>query len=566
MTDPARSRLFVLLAPIVGALLLAGPASVLGHGLSNTYQSRLPLIVYLAGAALAVGLSFAFLLVADVRAVPPKTGAGHRPPALIRLGLQAIGLLALLWIVAQGIAGGNGSGEVATLFLWVYGWVGLAMLSAFVCPVWHWLDPFTTIHDLGAALLRRVGVQGWAIAHTPRVLGRWPAVIGLAFFVWLELVGNTSGPRALFIVLIGYTAFTLAMMAQFGRDAWRSDGETFSVWFGLLGRLAPYALVGDPAAGRVERRSFASGLLLPGWRVEDVVLIGIGTGSILFDGLSQTQPWFSVLGAPDVPIKTLQLVGFVGLIVAASLIVSRLVGIPATAAGLLPIAAGYLVAHYFTYLLIDGQRIIVAIADPLQQGWDLGNVGWAFFEPSSAWLPPGLVWTIQLAAVVGGHMLGAWGGHVVLARETGAARGERGHRTREVPLAVIMVALTTLTLWSLGQALVVEAPMEMAWLRRLHRPSPEPEPGRCSWDERIERDPTQAGQDLHGCLVGRAFRVDWGTNGPGLPAPDSLLCSIRSSGEYPQQDPVIRPLRAAWAGSAYRRTGWCAGRRAPRRA
>jgi hypothetical protein len=27
-----------------------------------------------------------------------------------------------------------------------------------------------------------------------------------------------------------------------------------------------------------------------------------------------------------------------------------------------------------------------------------------------------------------------------------------------VPLAVIMVALTTLTLWSLGQALVVEAP------------------------------------------------------------------------------------------------------------
>jgi HAD superfamily hydrolase (TIGR01509 family) len=55
-------------------------------------------------------------------------------------------------------------------------------------------------------------------------------------------------------------------------------------------------------------------------------------------------------------------------------------------------------------------------------------------------------------------MLGAWAGHVVMARQTGAARGERRHRQREVPLAVIMVALTTLTLWSLGQALVVEAP------------------------------------------------------------------------------------------------------------
>jgi hypothetical protein len=54
-------------------------------------------------------------------------------------------------------------------------------------------------------------------------------------------------------------------------------------------------------------------------------------------------------------------------------------------------------------------------------------------------------------------MLGAWAGHVVSARESGAARGERAHRQREVPLAVIMVALTTLTLWSLGQALVVQA-------------------------------------------------------------------------------------------------------------
>ena len=68
------------------------------------------------------------------------------------------------------------------------------------------------------------------------------------------------------------------------------------------------------------------------------------------------------------------------------------------------------------------------------------------------------MWTIQLAAVVGGHMLGAWAGHVVMARDSGVARGEHSDRRREVPLAVIMVALTTLTLWSLGQALVVQSP------------------------------------------------------------------------------------------------------------
>ena len=453
MTQTRFIRLSAAVA--VAAVLLAGPAAVLGHSLDSTYQSRLPLVVYLIGAALAVALSFAFLLLADVRADPPsRDGPGRLPPAWLRLGLRAVGLIGWTWIVLQGLAGGTSAGDVTTLFLWVYGWVGIAVISALVGPIWHWLDPFATLFDIGASLMRRLGLRGWEPAGYPARLGRWPAVIGLIFFVWLELVGDGGGPSSLFVVLVGYTAFSLAMMAQFGRDAWRRDGETFSVWFGLLGRLAPFALADE--TGRVRRRPFASGLLEPGWVTADIVLVAIGTGSILYDGLSQTTPWFSVFGAPAVPIETLHLLGFLGLIIAASLAVARLVGTAATGAGLLPIAVGYLIAHYFTYLLIDGQRILIALADPLQQGWDLGGFGWAFFEPTSAFLPPGFVWTIQIAAVVGGHMLGAWGGHVVAAWSSG--KGERSHRTREVPLAVIMVALTTLTLWSLGQSLVVEVP------------------------------------------------------------------------------------------------------------
>jgi hypothetical protein len=439
----------------VAAILLAGPAAAVAHSLNSVYQSRLPLVVYLVGAAVTVALSFAFLLLADVRAEPPRTNdPGRMPPAWLRSGLRAIGLIGWSWIVVQGIFGGSSAGDVTTLFLWIYGWVGVAALSALVGPVWHWLDPFATLFDIGAGVIGRLGIGGWDPAEYPAVLGRWPAVIGLVFFAWLELVGDGGGPSSLFIVLVGYTAFTLAMMAQFGRDAWRRDGETFSVWFGLLNRLAPLALA--DAGGRIRRRPFASGLLEPGWRTADVLLIAIGTGSILYDGLSQTTPWFSVFGAPTVPIETLLLFGFLGIIAVAALAVARLVGTAATGAGLLPIAVGYLIAHYFTYLFIDGQRIIIAVADPLQQGWDLGGFGWAFYEPSSSLLPPGFVWTIQIAAVVGGHMLGAWGGHVVAARS--AADGRLSHRKREVPLAVIMVALTTLTLWSLGQALVVETP------------------------------------------------------------------------------------------------------------
>jgi hypothetical protein len=445
-------------AAAVPLVAFAAPAIVAGHGLDATYQSRLPLAVYLAGAAGTVALSFAFVLLRDLRAAPAAIGPASHSPAWLRGLLRTVGLIAWLWIVAQGVIGGSSDADVGTLFLWIYGWVGLALVSAFIGPAWHWLDPFSTLHDLGAAGLRAAGVGSWERATYPARLGRWPAVAGFAFFVWLELVLAGGFGRTLFIVVVGYTAFTLAMMAQFGRDEWRSQGETFTVWFRLLGRLASVALADE--TGRVRRRSFAGGLLEGGWTTADIVLVALAVGSILFDGLSQTTPWYEVFGFPAAPIHTLQLLAFLGLIAAAALLVVRFVGLAATGAGLLPIAVGYLLAHYLTYLLISGQLIVVAISDPFQQGWDL--FGTAFHVPSGDFLPPGLVWTIQLASVVGGHMLGAWGGHVAASSSVAVRADSRGDaaralRLRQVPLAVVMVALTTLTLWSLGQAIVVDA-------------------------------------------------------------------------------------------------------------
>jgi hypothetical protein len=449
-----------LAARVGGALGLALgfafllPAAVAAHTLNATYTSRLPLAVYVVGAATTVALSFAFVIVRDVRAAPPVLDAeGSLPPAWLRYGLRAIGFIGWLWIIAQGIAGGTSDGDVATLFLWVYGWVGLAIICAIIGPAWHFVDPFSTLHDIGAAVLRRLHIEGWAAADYPVALSHWPATIGFLFFVWLELVVQ-AGPATLFIVVVGYTAFTVAMMAQFGRDEWRSHGETFTVWFRLLGRLARWRLVDEE--GRVQVRTFGSGLLEPGWSAADLTLVAVGVSSIIFDGLSQTEAFFSVFGAPIIAVRTLLLFGFLGIVVLLAFAVARTVGVAATAAGLLPIALGYLIAHYLTYLLIDGQRIIIAVSDPFQKGWDV--FGTAFFAPTGAWLPPGLVWTVQLAAVVGGHMLGAWGGHVVAAADAPRGITAPALRRRQLPLAVVMVSLTTLTLWSLGQAILVAPP------------------------------------------------------------------------------------------------------------
>ena len=450
MTAERLRRLGAWLAATFGVALLL-PATAAAHTLSATYESRLPLAVYLAGAATTVALSFAFVIVRDVRAAPsPSAGPGSLPPRPVRVGLRAVGLVGWAWIMAQGIAGGSSDGSVATLFLWVYGWVGVAIVSAAVGPIWQFLDPFSTLHDLGSRGFRRFGLAGWEPAAYPEGLGRWPAVAAFGGFVWLELVA-AAGPSTLFVVVLGYTAYTLAMMAQFERDTWRSRGEAFTVWFRLLGRLAPFALVDED--GRIRRRSFAGGLLEPGWTPADVTLVGFGVGSILFDGLSQTQVFFDLFGAPGLPVKTLLLSGFLGIIVVAAFAVTRTVGLAVTGAGLLLIALGYLAALYLTYQLIDGQRSVIAISDPLQKGWNL--FGTAFYAPSGSWLPAGLVWTLQLAAVVGGHMLGAWGGHVVAAEAAPPGLGTRGLRMLQLPLAMVMVGLTTLTLWSLGQAIVV---------------------------------------------------------------------------------------------------------------
>lgn len=437
-----------MIAILLALASAAAPAPVLAHGLVGRLESPLPVAVYLTGAALTVALSFAFVMLRDV--VPPPTTVDRfvRPPHWLVVALRCLGLLAWAWIIIQGLVGGSSDAGVAPLFLWVYGWVALAMISAFVGPAWTFLDPFATLHDLGAAALRRLGVRAWNHAPYPRRLGRWPAAIGFTTIVWLELA-LFAGQSTLFVIVVSYTGFSLAMMAQYGRDEWRFRADVFTVWYGLLGRLAPIGPIG--VDGRARRRPFASGLLEPAWSTADIVIVALAVGSILFDGLSQTRVWFDLFGLPTLLGQTAIMSAFLGLIVAGAFGVSRLVGVAATGAGLLPIALGYLIAHYLTFLLGDGQRIAIAVSDPLQLGWDL--FGTAFLEPGTDWIPPGLLWTVQLVAVVGGHMVGAWSGHVVASRTAPAGVDVR---RRQLPLVILMVALTVTTLWSLGQELVLE--------------------------------------------------------------------------------------------------------------
>lgn len=452
----ARTRLTLLSGAVGGpALLLAWPGVALAHSLGERYAAPLPLLAYVGGAALAVAMSFGFIMLRNAPAPTTEvSGTVRSVPRWLRLTLQAIGLIGWLWIVIQSLAGGAGDGDVASLFLWVYGWVGLALISALGGPIWSWIDPFSTIHSILGAIAGRLGISGGESAPYPAWLGKWPAVIGLAVVVWLELVARIEGGRSLGIFLIGYTVINVGAMAYFGRAAWRANGETFSVWFGVLGRLAPFGLEGEPDEGRVIRRRYASGLMSSPWTMAELTLVALGTGSIIFDGLSQTQAYFDLFvknglfGSTEIRDSVTAVVFLVGLIAIVALVARRL-GVAALGAGLLPVAVGYLVAHYLVYLLVDGQRIIAALNDPLLRGANLLPLDLAFWEPT-LFMPTAVLWSIQLAAVVGGHILGAWAGHAQMAGRPGGTT-----LVAQLPLAALMVALTTITLWSLGQAVLI---------------------------------------------------------------------------------------------------------------
>jgi hypothetical protein len=255
------------------------------------------------------------------------------------------------------------------------------------------------------------------------------------------------------------------------RATWRWNGEVFSsgsassAGYAPLGR--PRWLAGGGRRGPDRRATKGSAHRTagrpaePGAELAGLVLAALSTGAILFDGLSQTETYFQLFGIPTVLEQTGLLLAWLAIVVGLALAVARIVGIRPLLAGLIPITIGYLIAHYLTFVLFDSQRIVLLVSDPFGLGWDLLGVG--EFEPQTGWLPGSVAWSLQLVAVVGGHVIGAWAGHAAALRDAAgpdrrvSAAEARAVQRRQIPLALLMVGLTALTLWSLGQT-IVETP------------------------------------------------------------------------------------------------------------
>ncbi|HWF31942.1 MAG TPA: fenitrothion hydrolase [Solirubrobacteraceae bacterium] len=472
-----RRRMLPLLLGAAAALGLALPASADAHGIVG--KADLPIPVWLFSWTAAIVLVVSFVALSTLWRTPQLQAERRRrvlrlpklPDALA--GAIGVGLFAL--VVYSGFDGAQvANANFSVTFVYVIFWVGLPVLSAIFGDVFKAFSPWRATAracEGVLGLLRGASAQESArrpLLSYPQALGQWPALAGILGFAWLELVYvNRDDPSTLAALALGYFAVMLAGMLLFGVEQWSGSADGFGVYFGLLARISP--LVRDEQ-GRVCVRRPLSGLPRLELRAGTVTLICALIGTTTFDGFSNGGIWrknephlqslFADLGFSQTP--ALELAYSLGLLLCIGLIVAvyrvGILGVRsvsgrydageltrAFAHTLVPIAFAYVLAHYFSLLLWQGQAIGYLASDPLGDGSNL--LGTAGYEIDYHVISYAAIWYVQVAALIAGHV-----GGLALAHDRALVmydEPEEAVRSQYWMLAV-MVAFTSFGLWLLS--------------------------------------------------------------------------------------------------------------------
>lgn len=420
------------------------------HGVGSRQDLPLPFGLLLTGAALALVISFLALGLlwkqprlrpTDGRLLPPALALALDSPAM-RGAFGALSLALTAWTLLALIGGKDDANNPVPYVVYVWLWVGLALLSMVFGPIWRVLNPIRWLHR-GILAAARVSADFSLASYRA---GYWPAALGLFAFTWLELIApdNDTLP-VLRVAILGFILISLVLALVFGRD-YLDTGDPFEAWSGLFGTLSPL--------GRREDRRWVLRTPLhgpnqlaskPGLLATASVMLG-GTA---YDGFSGETWWYTFVQSSALPARLWETAALLviclvvaGSLYAAAALSASLAHVPlrgvATrfAPSLLPIAAGYLVAHYWSLWVFEGVNGLARLSDPLGTGanW-LGTAG---VKPSYALIEPTLVATIQMVSIVTGHLLG-----VVLAHERAVTLfPRRAAVVGQIPLLVLMVFYT----------------------------------------------------------------------------------------------------------------------------
>ena len=422
------------------------------HAVQERYDLPLPLVYVIAGGCLTVVLTFvAAALFARQRSAVPARDRTVAVPHELLIFTRSLGLLVFLLVLATALWGTRDPlMNLAPTMVWIVGWLGLSLACALVADVWPLFDPWRTLHAGGRKLLHRADTR--TASSWPVRIGVWPAVVLLLAWSWTEVVDpRASTPGWLATLLVAWTVVNVGGMLAFGRAAWQAHADLFAVVFATFGRMALLRLAVDEARPPLPTAGLAA-------------LVMALLATVIFDGLHGASVWGVVDTAVHrvVPAR-LDANGFMAgaagllavwlaflLLYTVALRASLALMGPARrdptlaarlAITLVPIAAAYHLAHNFSTLVLQGQRVVALLSDPFGRQWNV--LGTARFYPDIGWLDARVTWVIATAAIVLGHALSIWWSHrVVLA--AGVARQRAA--VALVPLTLLMVAFTALSL------------------------------------------------------------------------------------------------------------------------
>jgi hypothetical protein len=483
-------------------LAAGSPQSVFAHALGHPFRLPVPAWLYLAGAAIAVTASFVIsgIVVRVSPDVPryPRLAIPQLPAHVISGLLATLGLVWWYGAILAGLLIG-GETPIPVILFWIFIWAGLPIFTALAGNPWPSLSPFRSTFSLLERLARFFGLDRLDVGLIyPTGLARVPAVMLLFAAIWSELVLPTvAEPGVVGVLMLGYTLLTMLGMACFGRVAWLRNAEMFEVLLGWFGRVGPLgrrvvqanacagcgeecdpercidcpecAAAAEPRERRPELRPWIAGLTeVRGGGWSDAAFILLALAGVTYDGIRETGVWhafgdwllpfvyprldayLAVLLVSTAGLLSLWLVFVIAFTLAA--VITRLRSerarargvlrgmVGAYAATLLPIASGYMIAHYLTLVVQGGVWLPQVLRDPR-----------ATTAPPIDAVPASLVWYLSVAAIVAGHIAAIVLAHRLALRDAPSRPVRAG-----VPLAALMVGYTVFSLWIIAQPLTIE--------------------------------------------------------------------------------------------------------------
>ncbi len=439
---------------LVGATLLAQPAAAHVGSLGGLMTPvAVPTWLTILTGGIIVGVSFMFTsLLTDHAAIRAINGWRLllSPPTSVRQALritvQGLSVGVLVVVVTAGLIGPQTpTSNFAILFVWAGWWAGYTMSVYLFGNTWEWCNPWRAL----VAPVPRNGYRSY-----PERLGGWPSVVALLGLVWLEVISPVaSDPQLLAAVIIGYSVVTLTGAVVFGPDAWFEQVDPIARVFRCYGRIAPLQRTETGVAFKLPTAALAA--RGDNLEADDTAFIIALLWVTTYDGFISTPLWGTLL-RPLVAVGVPPLAVYFGTIVAGFtlfLSVFRLAARRSRRSGrtyitprfiegwfapaLLPIAAGYHLAHFLGFYITLSPALQTVALQPFSQPADV----LVLILP--AWFS-----LVQLGFVLFGHLLAVWTAHALA---FDLFPGKLKPIRSQYPFVVVMIFYTMTSLWILTQ-------------------------------------------------------------------------------------------------------------------